>query len=392
MVKKLYKYIKGQWFILLFFVITLWICYGSLLDRGKSLSGVTEETSRVVFGMDTVWDGKYQTYIENEWGNSFPGREFLIRVRNQMLFSLFRLSPNTNVVVGKEKYLFEPGYIYEELQLYPPATDEYIAELEYKLLAFQNELLKNGKEMYIFITPSKAHFCKNEIPVQYELMANEIDIQESSYSKFVKMLNNCGLPYFDSVSYIEENIGKTYSAPVFHKSGTHWTHVWGESAAAEFLQLLNEKSRYELGSIKVSEVESEVPISPDTDLYDSLNLFSRPNEKWYSAMIEKTDEGKDHPNVFFRGASFMGQSLFVLQSENIFSKYVYFENSYYRTDSSEGTIFLSDYMAYDEIDLDTLVGQSDIIILEVNEVSIKYMSFGFIDYLLERPDYFDRVY
>lgn len=53
---------------------------------------------------------------------------------------------------------------------------------------------------------------------------------------------------------------------------------------------------------------------------------------------------------------------------------------------------MSGFTAYDELNLDVLMGQSDILVLEVNESHISNMSFEFISYLLEHPDYLDRSF
>jgi hypothetical protein len=49
---------------------------------------------------------------------------------------------------------------------------------------------------------------------------------------------------------------------------------------------------------------------------------------------------------------------------------------------------LSSFTAYDEAkELPQLVAQSDIFVLEVNEEKVTNMSFGFIDLLLEHPEW-----
>ena len=88
----------------------------------------------------------------------------------------------------------------------------------------------------------------------------------------------------------------------------------------------------------------------------------------------------------------MGQSLSTLLRAGIFEKDVHFENSYCFTDQYNTIYNLSGFSAYDELNLDQLIGQSDILVLEVNDGAIPNMSWGFIEYLLEHPEYLDRVY
>ena len=75
-----------------------------------------------------------------------------------------------------------------------------------------------------------------------------------------------------------------------------------------------------------------------------------------------------------------------------FSEDVHFENSYYFTNVYSDHKDITNFRAYDEMNLNELVGQSDILILEVNNAAISDMSWGFIDYLLEHTEYLDDVY
>jgi len=96
--------------------------------------------------------------------------------------------------------------------------------------------------------------------------------------------------------------------------------------------------------------------------------------------------------VFIRGGSFLGQSISSLVRADVFGSDVHFENNYWFLDKYTAKGTLSGFTAYDELPLDFLVGKSDIVILEVNEAAIANMSFGFMDYILEHPEYTDDEY
>lgn len=391
--KSVGKIVGKYWFIVLFAATLLIPLYGKTLDADIILNGVTAKPENVDVSMETLNNGTYQAFLNDTWENDFPGKKFLLRVRNQLLYSIFKVSPNTNVVIGKDNYLYEPSYILFETQIYPPSSEDYFNTLGSNLVQLQGLLKENGKELYIFITPSKAHFYREYIPQRLELLSAEDSYSYTNYSKLLEVLEENNLKYYDSVSFIEKNLDAgNLESPVFYKSGIHWSHPWASSAAAEFLDYMNSCSKYDLSSISVTEGISDVPIAPDTDLYDSLNLIVEAQEKWYSAetMIERS--GSDRPNIFLRGGSFMGQSLIALIRAGIFDRDVHFENNYYFTDQYSSMYNLSSFTAYEEMDLDQMIGQSDILVLEVNEGAIYTMSWGFIDYLLEHPEYLDCVY
>lgn len=387
------RVIGKYWFIVVFAVTLLIPIYGRKLDADITLSGVTAAADPVHMSFETLNNGTYQAFLNDVWEDGFPGKKFLLRVRNQFLYSFFKVSPNTNVVIGKDNYLYEPAYILFETQIYSPSSEEYFDTLGSHLAQLQGLLEENGKELYIFITPSKAHIYRDFIPVKYELLSAEGSYSYTNYSKLLEVLEANNLKFYDSVSFVEKNIETgTFESPVFYKSGIHWSHPWGYSAAAEFLDYMNSCSKYDLSSVSVSESVSDVPIAPDTDLYSSLNLIAEAKERWYCAESSIERLGNDRPNIFLRGGSFMGQSLITLVQRGIFGKDVHFENNYCFTDQYSAQFTLSSFSAYDEMDLDRLLGQSDILVLEVNEGAIYTMSWGFIDYLLEHPEYLDRVY
>lgn len=384
---------KKYWFIAAFFLTLIFPLYGGLLESNITLSGVTNTHEVVEANLSTLGDGTYQTYLNDCWETKFPGKKFLLRIRNQLLYSVFGVSPNSNVVIGKDNYLYEPGYIYWEIQAFPPSSEEYFDTLGANLAKLKNYLEENDKELYIFITPSKAHFCREYIPERLKYLNREGQYTCTNYKRLLEVLAENNIPYFDSVAFIEQNLDTgILKSPVFYKSGIHWNHTWGQTCAAEFLNYINMCSKYDLASVNIKETISEEPIAPDTDLYSSLNLLAAAKEQWYSTVFSIENQGNDHPNVFLRGGSFMGQSLNSLLRGDIFGENVHFENNYYYTDNYTSSKVLSSFTAYDEIDLDLLVGQTDILILEVNEGAIYTMGWGFIEYLLEHPDYLDRTY
>ncbi len=384
------KKLLNEWFIFFFVIVLLIPLYGWIFDSRITLSGVSATPEMVEANMDTLGDGSYQTYLNNLWENGFPGKKVLLKIRNQLLYSICKVSPNSNVVIGKDNYLYEPAYINFENQIYAPSSQEYFDTLGGNLSELNSLLKANGKELYVFITPSKAHFCKEYIPKKYMFLDQEDDYDYTNYSKLIETLDNNNINYYDSISFIEnnENTG-LLEAPVFYATGIHWSQPWGELCAANFLDYMNEHSQYNLSSVEASEKESKEPVSPATDLYSSLNLILQPDGKWWDSDMTVTNEGEDKPTVFLRGGSFMGQSLNALISSGVFGDDVHFENSYYFQNNYTESYTISSFNAYDELDLNQLVGKSDIVVLEVNEGAIYTMSWGFIDYLLEHPQYLD---
>ena len=380
-------------FIIIFALTLLLPLYGRLLDGRLELSGVTGGSERVELNCETLGDGSYQSYINDSFEDSFPGRKLLLKTRNQLLYSLLNVSPNSNVLIGKDKYLFEPQYILYETQVYAPQDKEYFDSLTDKLSRLKALLEQSDKELYVFITPSKAHYFKEKIPDKLMTADMEAYYDYTNYDKLLESLDKARVTYFDSIAYIDEHLGDgSLEAPLFYKTGTHWSNPWGRTCAAHFLDKMGASSRYDLSRVSVTEKKSAEPIFPDTDLYSSMNLMLDARCDWYDSDVNVTYEGKDKPNFFVRGGSFLGQSISSLISAGIFESDVHLENNNWYIDRYSALGSISDYTAYDELPMDFLLGKSDILVLEINDAAIDKASFGFIDYLLEHPEYLDRAY
>lgn len=377
------SFISSMLFVLVFFLLLLYPLAGSLIDQSVSLSGVTETEDPVICSAETVMDGSYQSSLNTWIENHFWGRSAMIKLRSQMLYSFLNESPNRNVVIGKDRYLYEPGYINWELGIFH-AEEGYYTDLVDKLESLQELLNQNGKELFLFITPSKAYFYQDQIPRYYNLMKTE----KKDLELFFEELSQSSLLYFDSTTYIESYSGDGIDAPVFYPTGIHWSFPWAQYAAKGFSEYITENSKWNLSTLKQNVYAEDEPEWPDADLYQSLNLISEPKGITYYGSELTVVEDWDHPNVFMRGGSFMGQSLSGLVRAGVFGENVHLENNNCFSEMYNNLQVLESRRDYDAIgELPQLMAEMDILILEVNEAAIGDMSFGFIDYLLEHPDY-----
>lgn len=376
----------GQWlFIICFCLILLYPLFGKVVDEGIKLSGVSASKNVQELNYTNIMEGTFQTSL-NDWvDGNFPGRKMLIKIRSQAMYSLLNDSPNKNVQIGKDKYLYEPNYIRKELAISVASDAKYYEKLITKLETLQELMAEQGKELYIFITPNKAHFFKDKLPETFLSLERD---RKNDYERFAELLKSSKLHYFDSRVFLENYDGPQPNAPLFYATGIHWSSSWGMSAAKALTEYISETGKWNLSTLKLTETTVDAPKHPDTDLYKSLNLLETPTGiQFYTASLSIVEEG-DKPNVFFRGGSFMGQSLNGLIRSGMFGKDVHYENNYYFKDIYTSTKNLSSFTAYNEAEeLPQLVAQSDIFVLEVNEEKVTNMSFGFIDLLLEHPEW-----
>ena len=361
-------------FILLLFY-PLW---GNFTSKALALDGVVTSTQFPVVSLEGVAYGSFQNDLGKWVLENMPGRDFLIRLHGQTLYTLFNSSSNPNVVIGKDHTLFEPEYVVTTLGIKEHTEESVIQELVEKLETLNAQLQAQGKQMHIFITPSKGRYYSEDFPLRYQACANRQE--RDDYTVFVEKLKKSNLNYFDSIDYINQN-RDSFNYPLFYQSGIHWSNALGANVAQAFSEYLRERSGYDLTTLQASCYETLSPADPDADLYKILNVLVPPVGEYYGTEFT-TVSGTQQPSVFMRGGSFMGQSIAKLIQNGVFGKSVYFENNYYALDNEWSWNFISTFNAYDEMPVEKYARQSDIFILEVNESKIDVMDWGFIDYLL----------
>lgn len=371
--------IKSKCFFLI--LISLLILIPSILMISPikldiELSGVMQD-EKPILTVEGIMDGTYQQAMEVYHSQTLGGREAIIRVGNQMVYSLFHKSTHSAEAIGKNGQLYELEYIYKKLQYIEPVSQEYAEELVDKLERLQSRLQKRDIKLFVFITPSKAEIYPEEInDIFYKCASYQ---EDSSYNKFLSELTNSTVPFYDGAAFTQ--VLKEYSDnAVFAKTGTHWTQVTGAMAAAQLVKELENQLGYDMTEFEVEKNKVDTPLEPDTDIFNLLNIIQKPYDNYFTPTIHIVKQGTEQPAVICRGGSFMGQSITWLINNDIFGSSIHMENTYVYQEKYTDLKFFSNY---NELDISELLDHKDIMLLEVNQAAIDSMSFGFIDYLLD---------
>ncbi len=377
------------WIWPVFLLLLLLPAYAWLFDGAFALQGVTQMTAAPEYTVERLISGEAQSDTEKAYAAAMPGRNILIRTRNQIMYSILRTSSNRNVVMGEDGNLFEQAYLRQSLGLNVPISKKEMQKLFSKLENLQGLLWAENKSLFIFLTPSKARYVQAPaawrfLQAQTEGAAENVD---HDYQLFKKLAKKSSLYIYDSIEYIDKHQDE-FDFPLFYKSGIHWSNALGHTVGVNFGRWLAKQTNKDLNKYNVTMEPTDEPREPDKDLLLTLNVFAGIPEDYLMPVVKRGHKGADHPNAFLRGGSFMGQSLFALDGNKAFGTDVHFENSFFFTNGYSDLRQLSRRDAYDEIeDLPELLADKEIFILEVNETMFRNMSFGFIDYLLAHPEY-----
>lgn len=369
--------------VFIFFLMMLFPCFSALLPD-LPISGVFKESTPPVLSARTLIDGTCQTDAENYFNEHLPGREYLIKTKNQLVFNFFNKSPVPEVLIGKNKQMLGASFVYYWYQLTGPTTDEYIEHLTQTIDRFQALMDAQGIHTFLYVTPSKVRFYQEDVPQIYRFAAPE-NPEPNAYDKLMKALEPLQIPCFDSIAYLQEvSDGKSLDGyPLFNKTGTHWTQTTGARVAAALGDSIEHAFGYDLAEMSIEPAPAAEPVFPDADIFDILNMYTGAYDTYTEPVITITEEGRDHPGMLCRGGSFMGQSLAHLVRQGYFSKDICMENTQF---FRERFTNVQQFTDYDSVDIKEAFENIELVILEVNESSVDVMSFGFMDYVLEHQN------
>lgn len=356
-------------------------CFKSL-DQRFAVHGVESKVEFPQLSMRSLADGQAQEALETYVQQNLPGKPFMVRLRNEITFSVLGTVSNNNYSMNREKNLFSWENVSYYLQYFSPVSIEYGRELVDKLVRLERLLEDSGRQLYLFITPCKVRYTEHELPWVDKAMAPERTL--GNYEVLIQALEGSSLHYFDSIAYLEENRGKLDErVPLFYRTGLHWSVYVGNTVGQAFGEYLERESGYQLPKLSITARPCAEPVYPDADSFEVFNTLGRPYDQYYEPVIEVLNPATDAPGFFCRGGSFMGQSLAMLIQNHYFGKNVSMENRQIFTEEFQN---VEEFTSYEEADIKAYMKDIDLVVLEVNETAVSDMSFGFIDYVLEHPE------
>ena len=262
--------VKDGLFFFLFLVMILPFlqhCFG-FIESGK-LNGYIVSTPDVKFSYPKWWDGTYQKQKSYFLNDSVGFRPDLVRLSDQIGFSLFNEVHAADVYLGKDGQLFSKVH-----------TDEYfggdhigidtVRTMLIKLKRIQDTLEHLGKTMVFVYAPSKAYYLPEKIPDCLRLAEPP---KISNYHTFKRLGDSLHINQLDFNAYFIA-MKDTVKNLIFSKQGTHWTN-YGALLGGDSLTKYIERTRnISMPELTIEEMQySAAARNDDADLSRILNLI-----------------------------------------------------------------------------------------------------------------------
>jgi hypothetical protein len=337
----------------------------------QELHGSFAKTEYLPLSVKTWWDGEYQLRTDAYLAENFGCRNELIRVNNQVNYSLFHTINAAEVVEGKNGVLFEYKYI--EAYTGREKVDEAALDNRVmKVSALQDYFMRKGKFFAPIIYPGKASFFPEFIPDTCKVVSTR-----TNYVAFIEKLNAASVRYMDCNAWFKAMKDTSY-APLFTEIGIHWSQ-YGACLAVDSIM------RFASGTLDkaLNEFQWEtrrpplvdVAFFPDNDMESSLNIYSSlPHAPLAYPSLKPTSYHAYRPRAAVFTDSFFFNIINLDWKPSIFAhlSMYYYNREYYQAPGNKGSM-PSQAEKMKELE------QCDVILVMATEYNLDEIGWGIID-------------
>jgi len=251
---------------------------------------------------ESILAGQYQPQLEHYLEDHIGFRPWLIRLRNQISFSLLGVARSSELVVGRDDVLYQPGPVNSYL------GKDFLGETQIRrrlrrMRIVQDDLAQRGIPFLFMMAPNKARYQPEDLPFQLRRQKQP----QSNYEVFMREMQARHINVID-FGRLFEQWKATAQHPLFPKGGTHWSDYGSTLAADTLFKRIEQMGRFDLTDFHRGPVEvSQDARGTDGDLSGPLNLVFpyRHYPMGYPRIVfNSLHAGQVRPNLLVFGDSF----------------------------------------------------------------------------------------
>jgi hypothetical protein len=235
------------------------------------LGGYAEQVPHPDFTPEGLLDNSYQPALEAYIDGRIGFREVLIRLRNQVAYSVFNVSKANAVLVGDDHILLDETAIRAYLGQDFKGADEIRTNVR-KFKAVQDTLAKRGVLLVFATPPDKANFYSDKFPAYFRRLPRTV----SNYTAYTAQMRAQGVNLVD-LAHLFEQWKDTARYPLFPRGGIHWSGYGITLAADTLFRYMEQRGHFDLPDFRCTDVEiSDKPRDTDNDIAAAMNLLVEP--------------------------------------------------------------------------------------------------------------------
>lgn len=264
-------------FILFVMNIPLIQQFVGLKISGDELYGYFDSAKDTTFTSSAWFSKEYQLKKDKYLNENFGFRRLLVRITNQINFSLNWEIKVFDIFKGKENYLFNQKF-YKEYAGIACKKESAIDSVCRQLNQLNDWLKVRNKKLIICLAPCKESYNPEFLPASYLEKVKQIN----NYSLYKSRFEKDKLTVLDLNEHFL-NVKEKTEHPIFNQGGIHWT-IYGASLALDtMLKYMAVETGKKINQIKFPFVElSETPRASDDDILKPMNIFSEINAQVFA--------------------------------------------------------------------------------------------------------------
>lgn len=334
----------------------------------RPLSGAIKLVEKPQLTFNSWFSEGFQSQSEKYLNQNFGFRNPLVRLNNQLKYSIFNKALAKGVIIGKEDYLYEESYI-KSYYAKDFLGKDIINEQMQKLRVIQDSLFAKGVDLVLVFAPGKGSFYPEYIPDYYDTVRGITNHQY--YNEQAKLM---GINHIDFSSWFI-TLKDTASYCLYPKTGIHWSY-YGMNLATDSLVCYIEKLQgIDMPDFVWGDIEIKKDLyGVDNDIEEGMNLlFPISNFEMPYPKINIVQENKVKPKTIVIADSYYWQLHNEGYSKSVFDAefWFYFNKIYPPRDAQKTSV--KNLNLLDEI------YKRDLVVLLCTEPILKHNFWGFID-------------
>lgn len=285
---------------IIYIVLIVFLCFPALQSMlkifpEKPLNGSYELPDKPQLKVKTWFNDDFQEKYNSYLDQTISFRPFLVRINNQIAFSLFDTALANGVIIGKNNCLFEKNYI-DECQGKNFVGEQKIkAEVE-KAKYIQQKLAENNQHLIIVLAPGKGTYFPEYIPDKY---LNPGKDYPTNYKSYRKHLTESGINLIDFNSWFK-SMKDTSRYPLYTKAGIHWSSYGVALSVDSLVHYMEKQAGIDMVDFGWDKLDlTRKARDTDDDIARGMNLLFPLNNGLmaYPHLTYKEGTGKVKPNV-----------------------------------------------------------------------------------------------
>lgn len=336
----------------------------------KMLKGAYLDHNKPKFSSKAWFSGDYQQQYEDWVRDDFGFRHSLVRLHNQVVYSLFRQAGGFGIVAGKDGCLYEENYI-KAYEGWDYLGDTTIRTTLAKVKALQDTLAKKNVTLIVGLAPGKASYYSEYIPDWWGPPK-----KNNNYRTFAKYLNQLNINHIDYNKWFLEMKPKT-KYPLYSKIGIHWSRYGADLALDSLIKYIEHKRSIDMPSFIVKHTYLDDSLHyPDNDIGQTTNLIwpIKSPPMAYNDFGWEDTTGRTRPRMLAVGDSYFWQLYDKGISPESFSFidfYYYNENVYFSDDRTPVPV--------EEMNGPLDCEKTDVVFLLCTEANLASFGWGFVN-------------